>query len=126
MSSYDVEVNLDDALIALSAGRNRDPFAVLGPHPHESGRGLIIRTFQPSARAVDVRLGNSEWHAMTRRVPGGVFEVHVPTDVPDYRLRLTTETGDVRELDDPYRYGPVLTGYDLHLLGEGTHYRAFE
>ena len=57
-------IDLDDALIALGTGRNRDPFAILGPHPHESGRGLIIRTFQPSARAVDVRLGNGEWHAV--------------------------------------------------------------
>src|SRR5207302_2961127 len=30
------------------------------------------------------------------------------------------------EIDDPYRYGRVLTDYDLHLLGEGTHYRSFE
>src|SRR4029077_12559180 len=30
------------------------------------------------------------------------------------------------ELDDPYRYGRVLTDFDLHLLSEGTHYRAFE
>ena len=30
------------------------------------------------------------------------------------------------EIDDPYRYGRVLTDFDLHLFGEGTHYRAFE
>ena len=29
-------------------------------------------------------------------------------------------------LDDPYRYGPVLTDFDLHLLGEGTHFQAFD
>src|SRR5688572_31824426 len=30
------------------------------------------------------------------------------------------------EIDDPYRYGPVLTSFDLHLLGEGTHFQAFD
>ena len=27
---------------------------------------------------------------------------------------------------DPYQFGPVLTDFDLHLLGEGTHYRNYE
>ena len=44
----------------------------------------------------------------------------------DYRLRITEHEGFVREIDDPYRYGQVMGELDLHLLGEGTHYRAFE
>ena len=44
----------------------------------------------------------------------------------DYRLRITYPSGHVVEIDDPYRYGRVLTDFDLHLLGEGTHNRAFE
>ncbi len=44
------------ALTALANGQNRDPFAVLGPHPDADGRGLVIRTFQPAARGVEVRL----------------------------------------------------------------------
>ena len=34
--------------------------------------------------------------------------------------------GQTFELDDPYRYGQVMGELDLHLLGEGRHYRAFE
>ena len=30
------------------------------------------------------------------------------------------------EIEDPYRFPPTLSGYDLHLLGEGTHFRLFE
>ena len=30
------------------------------------------------------------------------------------------------EFDDPYRYGRILTDFDLHLFGEGTHQRIFE
>ena len=47
-------------------------------------------------------------------------------DVPDYRLRITYPGDHVVEVDDPYRYGRVLTDFDLHLLGEGTHHRAFD
>ena len=114
------------ALNALATGENRDPFAVLGPHPDETGRRIVIRTFQPAARVVAVRLPNGELQAMTRRSPTGVFETIVDPDVRDYRLRVTYLNDHVVEVDDPYRYGRVLTDYDLHLLGEGTHYRVFE
>ena len=47
--------------------------------------------------------------------------------MPDYRLRVTLSgAAPSVEVDDPYRYGRVLTDFDLHLLGEGTHHRAFE
>ena len=41
---------------------------------------------------------------------------------PSHRLQAQ----HVIEVDDPYRYGRVLTDYDLHLFGEGTHLRIFE
>src|SRR3990170_3155192 len=43
-----------------------------------------------------------------------------------YRLEATDERGQVREFDDPYRFPSTLSDYDLHLLGEGTHYKAYE
>ncbi len=57
-----------------------------------------------------------------------LFEITVAgRRVPDYRLRVTYSTRRTSlEIDDPYRYGRVLTDFDLHLLGEGTHHRAFE
>ena len=115
----------DDALAALAKGQNRDPFAVLGPHP-EPGGGLVIRAFQPAARSIDVRLPDGELRAMDRRNPAGLYETVVPADVSHYRLRVTFPGDHVLEFDDPYRYGRVLTDFDLHLLGEGTHYRAFD
>jgi len=52
-----------------------------------------------------------------------------PEDGPrdlNYRLRITFPGDHVIEVDDPYRYGRVLTDFDLHLFGEGTHLRIFE
>ncbi len=37
-----------------------------------------------------------------------------------------THEGHSWEFVDPYSLGPVLTDFDLHLLGEGTHYRNYE
>src|SRR5947209_263798 len=104
---------LESALAALASGQNRDPFAVLGPHPDERGRGTRVRAFLPSARSVDLVLQPAgDVHPMERRPPDGVFEALVAEPVVDYRLRVTYPGDHVIEIDDPYRYGRVLTDYD--------------
>src|SRR5437879_6007487 len=116
---------LDAALATLAAGRNADPFAVLGPHP--DGRRMVVRAFLPAARSLDLIVRpDGAVHPMARREPPGVFEAVVGAPISDYRLRVTYPGDHVVEIDDPYRYGRVLTDYDLHLFGEGTHYRSFE
>ena len=65
---------------------------------------------------------------MERIHPDGFFEAVFP-DRPDafpYRLAVENHEGHSWEFVDPYQFGPVLTDFDLHLLGEGTHYRNFE
>jgi 1,4-alpha-glucan branching enzyme len=124
----------------LVEGRCRDPFALLGPHAGRAGR-FIIRTFQPAAKAVEVRLVGAPalqpdgtrsvpLVPMTRRVPEGLYEAEVPAssggDAPDYRFQITWQDDVVTTIDDPYRYGRVLSDFDLHLLGEGTHHDAHE
>jgi 1,4-alpha-glucan branching enzyme len=124
---------IDAATAALIGGYNRDPFALLGPHPDRDGRGVVsvvIRAFQPAARRIELRLmSTGEILPMTRRDPGGIYEVSVDSadgSFPDYRLRITYPGDHTVEIDDAYRYGRVLTDFDLHLLSEGTHHRAFE
>ena len=122
------------ALDALVMGHNGDPFAVLGPHRRQHG-GLsqwTVRVFQPAVGSVDVRVHpDGEWAPMARRPEPGVFEATVGPagsgeGPPDYRLRIAFQGGHTLEIDDPYRYGPVLTGFDLHLFAEGTHYQIYE
>jgi 1,4-alpha-glucan branching enzyme len=125
---------IEHAIDSLVAGTHGDPFAVLGPHVTSvDGRStLVIRTIQPAAARVDVvRLGRHGEEAiveMTRLRQGIVFAASFPDEerIFDYRLRITEHEGFVRDIDDPYRYGQVMGELDLHLLGEGTHYRAFE
>ncbi len=118
---------LAPALSALATGQHRDPFSLLGPHALDPAT-LVIRAIRPDASRIDLYLVESQTVVpMTRLTDSGLFEVVIPgSAVPDYRLRITSWNGGSLELDDPYRYGRVLTDFDLHLLGEGTHYRAFE
>ncbi len=65
---------------------------------------------------------------MDRLHQDGVFETFVEgatRDGFDYRYQVTWPSGESSEIDDPYRYGPVLTDFDQHLFAEGTHVRAF-
>jgi 1,4-alpha-glucan branching enzyme len=114
---------------AIVRGLHADPFAVLGPH--QTAEGLAVRAFWPRARHMFLVTATPEQAAtpMARLHSEGLFEVVVPGTARedlDYRLRIEDEAGYVFELDDPYRYGPVLTDFDLHLLGEGTHVRAYD
>jgi 1,4-alpha-glucan branching enzyme len=125
---------LNDALDSLSRGTNSNPYAVLGPHvvDRDVGSALVIRTIQPFAERVEViRLDprGARPPVEMRQLPQGpIFKAEFPGEdrAFDYRLRITEYGGLVREIDDPYRYGRVLGELDLHLFGEGTHYRSFE
>jgi 1,4-alpha-glucan branching enzyme len=116
-----------DALLqALAEARHADPFGVLGPHV-ESG-GVVIRAIVPTADRVTVTRNGSSPIDMTRRHPSGIFEATIAgaTEIPDYRLRVSFHGGTTGEIDDPYRYGRVLSDYDLYLFGEGKHTRIYD
>jgi 1,4-alpha-glucan branching enzyme len=112
------------AFEALAGARHSDPFSVLGPQ-QEAG-GVVIRTFQPTAERVEAvgPVGPVEME----RHPTGVFEARFP-DTPaifDYRLRITYPDGHTVEIDDPYRYGRVITEYDIYLFSQGKHTRIYD
>jgi 1,4-alpha-glucan branching enzyme len=113
------------ALDALAQARHPDPFALLGPH--RADPGIVIRTYQPSAEGVAV-LRNGFQATMMRVHPSGIFEATFDDakDVFDYKLRVRYPDGRATETDDPYRYGRVISDYDLYLFGEGKHTRIYE
>jgi 1,4-alpha-glucan branching enzyme len=118
--------SLGDAVTALIGGVSRDPFGVLGPHPDAAGSGFVVRAFHTAAQSIQIRLVRTgELRPMARRHPAGLFEVHLD-GAEDYRLCIAYPGDHQIEIDDPYRYGRVLTDFDVHLLSEGTHHRAFE
>jgi 1,4-alpha-glucan branching enzyme len=120
----------DRAFDALAGGTFDDPFAILGPHRETvSGRpAMVVRTLQPAASRVD--LVSADQVVPMRRVRReGLFEGQLAGDQQPHEVqyRLRVHEGDhVRDVVDPYRYGQVISDFDLHLFGEGTHYRAWE
>jgi 1,4-alpha-glucan branching enzyme len=113
-----------------------NPFSVLGLHEIPGDRGAlkarVLRAFLPEARSawvVDLSHGEpGEPVALERIHPDGFF-VSVFDDRPEtfpYRLRVENHDGHTWEFVDPYSLDTVLTDFDLHLLGEGTHYRNYE
>src|SRR3990172_2106802 len=117
-----------ETLSAIAGGYHSTPFDVLGAHPTPDG--LAIRTFQPQAREVAVLppTGDGDPRVMEMIHPDGVFEALFddPTYVFHYRLRITLHDGGVYEMEDPYRFPPVLSEDDLFLFNEGNHFKLYE
>ena len=119
-----------EALAAVAGGFYSTPFDILGLHnvTLAEGPGLVVRTFQPQARKVSVLRSGAE-HAMQCVHADGVFETVFPgeTGFFPYSLSVTLhDDGRTYETEDPYRFPPVLTDYDLHLFSEGNHFRLYD
>ena len=116
----------ESELHAIAEARHSDPFAVLGPHVTE--RGLAIRAMRPGAESVTVTRRGEPDVPMVKRHAAGIFEAEIPrvTEIVDYRLRVTYPFGHTVEIDDPYRYGRVISDYDLYLFAEGRHTRIYD
>ena len=112
----------------IIAGHHHDPHSVLGAHA--GPRGVVIRALRPLATSVTAVLPDGSRHPMPH-LHQGVFSVTLPDDmttVPDYRLEVSYDTpgsdspaATERAQDDPYRYLPTVSEFDLHLIGEGRH-----
>ena len=111
---------LDDQLDALAAGKNNNPFAVLGVHVEDDAR--VVRTFQPQAESVALIDAKGNLLADMERIhANGIFAVALPPRIRHYLLRITLRDGSSYDSEDPYRFQSALGEVDLYLLGEGSH-----
>jgi 1,4-alpha-glucan branching enzyme len=108
---------------AIVEGRHSDPFHYLGLH--KEGGKTIVRAFLPEATQVDAVGQHGDAAKLTRIHEAGLFAGTAPEGTERYQLRARFGN-NVVELEDPYRFPPVLTDYDLYLLGEGTHQRVYD
>ena len=120
---------LDEIALILQA-EHADPFHILGAHPLEvDGRPAVaIRAFLPRVDNAWVVRGPSEGDvAPLQRVHAdGFFEALFPGEHAVFPYRLRTENDGRHEFEDPYRFPPVLSDFDLYLLAEGTHHNTYE
>jgi len=118
---------------ALSEGRYENPFDILGPHQVvDGGRPAVaVRAFLPrSQQAWIVHPAHGSSQPMRRIHPAGLYEAICPVTEAElasqYMLRMIDERGQQSTMHDPYAFPPLLTDYDLHLLGEGQHWQCYE
>src|SRR5499426_1261683 len=117
------------AIRAIVEGKHGDPFAVLGPHRVQTpdGAAMAVRAIVPGAAAVRVLRAGAPPVPMERLDPAGFFETVLPDRREPFAYRLeVTRSGQVTEIEDPYRFPSLLSDFDRHLLAEGTHYRAHD
>lgn len=118
LSTEDVE--------AIVNGYHPDPFSVLGHH--KTADGTVIRTFLPQAVEAAVVIGNDEI-PMEKKHWDGFYEAFIPIKsraANNYQFKITTHYEETALYEDPYRFPPVLTEYDKHLIAEGTHLHIYE
>ena len=111
-------MSISTAARAIVEGRHHDPFNYLGWH-HEGGEP-VVRVFLPEASAVKVFDDAGHVSELPRIHDAGLFAGPVEASDPNYRLRARFGDNEV-EMEDAYRFPPILSDMDLHLLGEGTH-----
>src|ERR1700730_5416249 len=107
---------------AIVSGSHGDPFSGLGPH--QTDDGWEVRTFLPQAMDAAVWLDGVE-HPMRKVRTEGLFVATLPSDPGHYKLRLTLWNGNQAEVEDPYRFAPLVSEFDLHLHSEGTQYESY-
>ena len=112
---------------ALLRADHDNPFGFLGLQWNEARGGFDLRVLQPGAsRLTAIDSDGAPLFELKRVHPEGFFIGVSGRDRPfAYRLRREGPGGTV-ELDDPYRFPPLLGELDLHLLAEGRHWRNYE
>ena len=121
------------SIAALVEGRHSNPFDILGPHEVESGgkTATAIRAYLPNVEQVWIVDPADETRRPMRRIhPAGLYEAVHPVSKnkmeQPYQLRVKNAAGQTETMHDPYAFDSLLTDLDFHLLGEGTHMRAYE
>lgn len=106
-----------------------DPFHILGAHvvEWEEKPAVAVRAYLPGAEQLWV-LRESEVIPAQLIHADGFFEAVFPGEAQTfpYRLRANYGDGNEVEFEDPYRFPPTLSEFDLYLLGEGTHHKSYE
>ncbi len=116
----------DGAVSAILRAEHSDAFGFFGMH--ETDGGLVVRTFQPDIRKVEVvDAGTGDAVATLPKVhETGIFAGVLPRKGRfRYQLRVT-KGAKISVVEDPYRFPAVLGDLDSHLIAEGSHLRLYD
>ena len=108
---------------AIISGTHSDPFRYLGRH-NENGEP-VVRVFLPDAARAAAVFDSGKRSSCRALTQIGFFAGPVPNAEEHYRLRVRYGQSEV-EFEDAYRFWPVISDFDLYLLGEGNHLRLYD
>jgi 1,4-alpha-glucan branching enzyme len=110
---------------AIVGGYHGDAFRVLGPHvkDHKS-ESWEVRAFLPQAEEAEVLVGAAMFR-MKKKHPTGFYVASIEGEPRPYRIRAKLWGREAVEFEDPYRFPPLLSDFDIHLYTEGTHHESY-
>ena len=114
---------ISPAAQAIIEGHHADPFNYLGLHVEDDMP--VVRVFLPDATAVKVLDEAGHVSELARIHDAGLFAGAVAEREACYRLLARFDGREV-EMEDPYRFPPILSDLDLHLLAEGKHLQLYD
>src|SRR5581483_10892126 len=112
---------------AIVGGYHGDAFRVLGPHAVRKRGGQArweVRAFLPQAESAFVRAGENVT-PMQKMHDTGFFCATLPGAPEKYLFEAKLWDGTAVTLEDPYRFPPIISDFDLHLHTEGTLYEGY-
>jgi len=124
---------MNSLISKILANAYHDPFQYLGVHDHPLDDKIkIFRTLQPNAERVSLLIDDKRYE-MDNINESGVFQCFLSTDklkYPlldpfDYRYRIVYSTDAAHDINDPYRFLPLLSDNDLYLFNAGTNYSLY-
>ena len=101
--------------------------SVLGPHPINSDKtgaaaseeGWIIHAFLPQARSASL-LYDGLAVPMRRLHEDGLYTAGLKTAQARYQIEIEHWHGGTSVIEDPYRFPPLISEFDLYLHAEGN------
>lgn len=109
----------------IVSGELHDPFIFLGMHKLDEKR-VVVRVFNPDAESV-ICIIEGKHYEMPKLAPEGVFELVLDMkETKSYKVEYKYFNESTFRTKDPYSFLPVLSEYDLFLIGEGNHHKIYE
>ena len=112
---------------SIVGGYHGDAFRILGPHGIRRKVGQArweVRAFLPQAETAEALVDGQAW-PMEKRHAEGFFCAQLAGEPQRYALRAHLWDGSDVEIEDPYRFGQLISDTEIYLHGEGTLHEAY-
>jgi 1,4-alpha-glucan branching enzyme len=108
---------------AIVGGYHGDAFRILGPHTLDTG--WEVRAWLPQAKGATVIQDGSRVE-MKKKHERGFFVARLEGESAPYQLEVGLHHGGTEVIEDPYRFPPLLTEFEIFLHGEGTNFQSYD